>query len=385
MLAITAGQSDFLRDRLIDVSPHLLVLPSRLHPVTRQNLLEGREDGVIELSVNVPPNTRQELKPYTEILARIEKASDQIVAVAPYVIVQGVFRKGIRYRTVAAHGIDPAREREIARLDRSIREGMLATLGRTPNGAVIGRGLARRLGIRVGDDFSFVTPSGSVQPLKVVAIFESGVASFDDGRGYINLALAQTLRGMPRNSVTGLSVQLRDIDRAAEVKGLVEAAGGYRVETWEETNAGVLGFQDRQGITSRILVIFVFVTAAFGIANTLVAIVLQKRHDIAVMKSYGATRGGIAKVFMLEGALIGVIGGAIGAAAGYGLARLVASLNLMPPSDTAYIRFDTFPVSLDYRFFLITFAMAVVMAVAASLLPARRAARLAPVRTIRGE
>jgi len=384
MLAVSAGQSDFLRDKLIDISPHLLLLSDRMKPLTSPNLLGG-EKGIVELTVNTPPVTRRELKPYSELVARIEKSSDEIAAVAPYIVVQGVLRNGTRYQTVTVRGVDPVREKDIARLDQSISDGRLDALGRLPGGAVIGRGLARKLKARVGSDVSFVVPSGAIQTLQVVAIFESGVANFDDKRGYINLALAQSLRSMPRNSVTGLSIQLRDIDHVGEVKEIVQAASGYKAETWEESNAQILAFQARQRITSRILVIFVFVTAAFGIANTLVANVLQKRQDIAVMKSLGVSRGGVVKIFMLEGLIIGLIGGALAALAGYGLARLFGALDLVPRSETSYIRFDTFPVSLDYRLYLLTFALAVVMALIASIFPARRAARFVPVRIIRGE
>src|SRR5690606_1514352 len=127
-------------------------------------------------------------------------------------------------------------------------------------------------------------------------------------------------------------------------------------------------------------------TAAFGIANTMVAIVLQKKQDIAVMKSFGVSRGGVVKIFMLERIIIGAVGGLLAVGAGYGLARLFGNLDLVPSgNDTAYIRFDRFPVALDPAIFLLTLGLSMVMAVVASILPARRAARVIPVRIIRGE
>lgn len=388
MLAITVGQTAFLRERLVDVSPHILVQSKRLEPLTQQNLLASAESDsteVVELNVNTPPATRREVKPYTEMLIRIEKASPLVVAVAPYVLVQGVFRNGTRYQTVVARGVDPLRERKIARLAENIREGKLEALGSNPNGVVIGRGLARKLNVVLGDEFRFITPSGAIQSLRVIAIFQSGVANVDDKQAYINLSLAQSLRQMQRNAVTGLSVQVSDIDRVGEVKDLVQQATGYQTETWEESNAQILEFQGRQRITTRILVVFVFITAAFGISNTLVAIVLQKRQDIAVMKSFGVARAGITRIFLLEGVMIGVLGGTLAALLGYGLASLFGDLNLFPQNnDRAFIRFDKFPVSLDYTIFLLTFGLSVVMAVVASIFPARRAARLIPVEIIRG-
>jgi lipoprotein-releasing system permease protein len=253
-----------------------------------------------------------------------------------------------------------------------------------PDGAVIGSGLARKLNVGVGGNFTFITSTGATQPLRVVAIFESGIASFDDRRGLINLALAQTLGHMPRNAVSGLSIQVRDLERIDEAKYAVQTATGYRTESWEESNAQILDFQGRQQITTRILVIFVFITALFGNANTLVAIVLQKRLDIAVMKSFGVTRGGIVTVFLLEGLIIGLIGGALAAALGYILAGIFGQLQLFPQDNPrAYLRFERFPVSLDLSIYLATFGLSLLMAIVASILPARRAAKLVPVETIR--
>lgn len=385
MVAITTGQTLFLREKLIDISPHLLLTSERLNPITARNLLQHKGT-VVELRTNTPPTQRREIKPYTELLVKVERASPEVTAVAPYVLVQGVFRRGTRFQTVTVRGIEPEREKDIARLAATVQVGSLQALARMPNGVTIGSGLARKLLVGLGDDFNFITPSGAIHSLKVVGIFTSGVAGFDDRRGYINLSLAQNLRGMQRNAVTGLSIQVRDIDRAAEVKQSVQRATGYEAETWEESNTQILEFQGRQRDTSRLLVIFVFITAAFGIANTMVAIVLQKKQDIAVMKSFGVSRGGMVKIFMLEGLVIGIIGGVLAAGMGYGLAALFGSLNLFPANnDTAYLRFDKFPVSLNPAIFILTFGLSVLMATAASILPARRAAKFIPVKIIRGE
>lgn len=386
MVAITAGQEEYLRAKLIDVSPHILVTADPLRPVTSQNLLQGDRGAAVELRVNTPPASRKQLKPCTELVARVEALAPDVTAVAPFVLAQGVLRNGTRYQTVTARGIEPDREKNIAQLAASMTWGRLTDLSAQSDGVLIGSGLAAKLKVDVGNTCVFITPNGTVRQLKVVGIFRTGVANFDDRRGYINMALAQTLRKLPRNSVSGLSVQVRDIDRVAEMKKMVEDATGYVAETWQESNAQILEFQARQRITSRLLVIFVFVTAGFGISNTLVAIVLQKKQDIAAMKSFGVTRAEVALIFLFEGAMIGLIGGVLAAALGYGLASLFSSLNLFPQNnDRAFVRFDSFPVSLDLAIYALTFGLGLMMAMTASFLPARRAARFVPVRIIRGE
>jgi lipoprotein-releasing system permease protein len=386
MVAVTEGQEGFLREKLIDFSPHIIVKSERVEPLLPRNLLTLNKGEFLELRVNTPPSVRKEVRPYTELVARLERLAPSIAMVAPYVAIEGVFRNGTRFVTVDVRGIDPEREKEVARLGANMREGGLALLGRTPNGVAIGRGLAQKLRVKLGESFNFITPSGRVEPLKVVAIFESGVAGLDDRRGYINLILAQGLRGMQRNAVTGLSVELRSLDNITEVRDQIQGVTGYVAETWEESNRGLLDFQGRQRDTTRILVIFVFITAAFGIANTLVAIVLQKRRDIAVMKGFGVSRRGVGRIFLLEGLFLGLVGGIAAALAGYGLAYLFGTLDIFPKNNSqSYIRFDRFPVSLDPAIYLLTFALSAFMAVTASWFPARRAARLLPLEIIRRE
>jgi lipoprotein-releasing system permease protein len=386
MIAITAGQTDYLRDKLVDVSPHITVTADRIDPVNPRMLLDTQPQTVMELVVHTPPSRREELKPYTELLAKIERASPAVLAVAPYVTGEGVLRNGTRFQTVTVRGIESEREKYIGKLVENIRHGRLESLRGTPDGVVIGSGLGRKLRVGAGDDVDFVIPSGTIQKLRVVAIFESGVANMDDRRAYINLPLAQSLRGMSRNAVSGISVQVRDLDNVHETQQTIQNAVGYEVDTWEESNAQILSFQDRQRITTRILVVLVFITAAFGIANTLVAIVLQKKTDIAIMKSFGVTRGGVVRIFLIEGVVLGIIGGLLAALLGYLLATLFGQFSLFPQNNpNAYLRFEKFPVALDTWIFALTFGLSVLMAIVASIAPARRAAKFVPVRILRGE
>jgi lipoprotein-releasing system permease protein len=181
-------------------------------------------------------------------------------------------------------------------------------------------------------------------------------------------------------------VQVRDLDNVGEIQQTIQNAVGYEVDTWEELNAQILSFQGRQRNTTRILVVLVFITAAFGIANTLVAIVLQKKTDIAIMKSFGVTRGGVVRIFLIEGVVLGIVGGLLAALLGYLLATLFGQYNLFPQNNpNAPLRFEKFPVALDTWIFVLTFGLSVLMAIVASIAPARRAAGFIPVRILRGE
>ncbi|HVZ38255.1 MAG TPA: ABC transporter permease [Candidatus Kapabacteria bacterium] len=399
MVAITAGEQDFLEERLIDVSPHITLTSDRLQPLTAQNLLRepsqspdseqpdaARHDAVIELRRNVPPQARKELKPYPELQSLVEHGLPDAVAVAPFVAMDGAIRNGTQSQMASVRGIDPVRERAIAHLAANVVAGRLEDLAQRPDGVVLGSGLARKLHTSVGGTCSMVTSSGTMQPLTVTGIFESRIASLDDHRAYINLATAQRLRGLSRTAASGLSVRVRDIDRVAEAGRMLQRLTGFRTETWRETNAQILASLERQGAAVRLLAILVFVTAAFGIANMLVRIVLEKKPDIAIMKSFGMPRGVIARTILFEGAIIGGAGGVLAAGVGYGVALLCSNIQLISiASDQADLRFDRFPVALDPAIFVMAFGLSMFMAIAASVLPARRAARFVPVQIIRGE
>ncbi|MBS1912490.1 MAG: ABC transporter permease [Bacteroidetes bacterium] len=397
VVAITTGQQNFLEERLIDVSPHIIITSDRLQPLTAQNLLgepsldsdpsDGkRREAVIELRRNVPPQARKELKPYPALQSLVEHGLPDAVAVAPFVAMDGVFRNGAQFRMVSVRGIDPVRERAIANLAAIVVAGRLEDLASHPDGVVLGSGLARKLHLSVGETFSFVTASGTIQQLAVTGIFESGIVNFDDRRAYINLATAQRLRGMSRTAASGLSVRVRDADRVVEAGQLLQALTGYRTETWQETNAQIIALQERLGVIACLLVIPVFVAAAFGISNMLVRIVLEKKPDVAIMTSFGVARGVVVRTFLFEGAIIGLVGGTLATGVGYGAALLVSHLYPIPMvSNQAYVRFDRFPVALDPAIFVLAFGTSLFMAIVASVLPARRAARFVPVQTIREE
>jgi len=384
MLAIANGQSDFLRERLIEFSPHITVRSLKVNPTVARSLVTPSKGGVLELRTNVPPAERREVKPYDEVMARLEALAPDVTAVAPFVSLPAALRNARHSATVDVRGVVPSRERRIGRWVETIRDGSLDSMERMPSGIVIGRGLARTLNAGVGSTLAFVGPNGRVERVVVAAVFESAISTLDDGRVFVNMPFAQAIRGMQRNAATGISVETSDITRAYAIRDRVQDMTGFVAETWEETNAQRISFQARQNTTTEVLVMLVFATGAFGVANVLTAVVLQKRRDIAIMKSYGVSRVGLVSVFLIEGGIIGLVGGVLAAVSGYLGAMAFGSMNLFPQSSAgSYLRFEQFPVSLDPSIYLATIVVSALMSLAASAFPAGRAARCSPVDNIR--
>lgn len=373
IVLVTSWQRVYLRGLLIDVTPHVTVSADRLEPLVPRRLFDVG-GGVVELVVNAPPRDRREIKPRVEVATRARRSSDLITAAAPYVRLRGVFRNGPRYHTVDIHGVDPTHERSIDRRQRGARRGGLAALKSVPDGTIIGQALADRLGITTGRDVTLVSSSGVIRRLHVIGVFRSDVRDVDDARAYVNLALAQSLRGMARNAATGISLELSDPSRAARVANAVERATGYRTETWEQTRADVLAGYRARELAAWSVATLALVVAAFGLANALTASVLASNERSRRDNGEGVVR---ASVVMLEGAILGLAGGALGAGVGFAVASMVSRSGMTAVNFIdSYVRFDAPNVSPEPLAFLATVGLTTAVAIAASIAPARHAARL---------
>jgi lipoprotein-releasing system permease protein len=365
---VTTGQHAYLRARLMQVTPHVTVLPERLEPLVPRRLVE-LEDGVVELVVNTPPSDRHEIKPRAEVATRARRSSRLIDGVAPFVLLKGVLRNGPRYRAVEIHGVDPTHERGIGRSPASRRRGAFAVLRASPDGVIVGDLLARHLAIRPGRDVTMITSAGVIRRLRVIGVVRSDVEAVDEARVYVNIELAQSLRGMARNAATGLALHVTSPERAERVATAVERATGYRTETWEEMSADALMTSRAREIAAWAVAALSLVVAAFGLANALTASVLSARERASVDR---ATEPVGAALIVMEGTLLGIVGGAIGAGAGMGAAYWLSRGRIDPFGfiDT-FVRFDRPPVSIEPVVFVTTVALASLVALAATIAPAR--------------
>jgi lipoprotein-releasing system permease protein len=373
VMAATVGQQAYLRERIAAVTPHVMVTAERLEPLVPRRLVE-LEDGVVELVVNTPPTDRHEIKPRVEVATRARRSSDLVSGVAPFVLLKGVLRNGPRYHAVEIRGIDPTHERGVG-VRRSDRQGgAFAMLKGKPDATIVGVGLAQRLGIAAGRDVTLITSSGVIRRLGVIGVVRSDVDAVDDERVYVNIELAQSLRGMARNAATGLALTLSDPQQAERAAISVERATGYRTATWEQTGRETLGGYGARQIAAWVVAGLAMLVAAFGLANALTSTVLASRER--------APRAEPAAVAMrpsdvvVEGAIVGLAGGAIGGAIGLGIAYWIARSGIEGLSLVDdFVRFDRYPMLLDASVVLTTVALSALVALAAAIAPARRAAR----------
>lgn len=377
-LSLTEGLISDIEDTIIEASPHLVVKAEPLAPA-RERLVDG---DVVALSRQGRRAVPDKLK-NGFVLDRQLGRTEGIVATSPYVEVRGILRYGTRFRPIVANGVMPEREAQVSTLSQKVIAGRWDALNQTSDGILIGRLLAKNLGVNPGDRVRLVDPEGRLWTLRVVGVFKAGIKNIDESSAYLTLRQAQTIRHFGKETLSGINARALEPRKVAPIAATLRASTGQRVDTWEETNKTVLASFRRNNQTTLILVIFTFIVSGFGISNVLNTVVLEKVRDIAVLKSLGVTGRGITMIFTLEGLLIGILGAAMGGVLGWGLSTLVG-MAPMSYGDAAFIQSGRIAMAQKSWFYWLTLGFSIGIATLASRGPSRKAAELTPVAIFRG-
>jgi lipoprotein-releasing system permease protein len=218
--------------------------------------------------------------------------------------------------------------------------------------------------------------------MKITGLLRSGITSIDNGQGYALLKTVQVLQGRS-NVVNQIRIRLADIADAEPLARRIEARLHYRTESWEETNRNILGLFVVQNAIMYSIVGAILLVAAFGIYNIVSTVVYEKTRDIAILRSIGFGGGEIQAIFVIEGVIVGVLGGLAGAVVGYALVELLGQVRFENVGGMMSGR-EGFILAREVWPYLVGALFALVAAGTAALVPARRAARLNPVDIIRG-
>jgi len=289
-------------------------------------------------------------------------------AVSPVVSGPAFARRGNSVESVALVGIDPVRYQRIIPLGDDIIAG---TLRVGAGDAVIGSLLANDLGVRVGDKFRLVAGAGREAQLNIAGIFELGVRELDQRHVYLDLKQTQSLLDLP-GGVTVIDLTVHELFGADAIAARIAQLTGLKAESWMQSNAQLMNALSSQSLSTAMISFFVAVSVAFGIASVLSISVVQRTREIGILRAMGTRRGQMLKVFLVQGAVLGFGGSALGAGAGYALVWV----------------FNTFGPKLFYipvAPILVPMAMglATLTGTLAAAVPARRAAHLDPVEAIR--
>ncbi|WP_312936920.1 lipoprotein-releasing ABC transporter permease subunit [Pseudomonas sp.] len=331
------------------------------------------------------------------------KQNRQVLEVAPFTQMQGLLTHEGKVQKVLLNGVDPALERKVSIIDRFTLEGSLDKLAPGEWGIMIGDKAAAKLGVAVGDKLTFVAPEISVTPagmfprmkrFTVVGTFHVGAGEIDGYLGLTNLSDLSRLHRWKADQVQGLRLKFDDLFEAPRVAYNIaqQLDGEYYSRDWTRTHGNLYQAIRMEKSMIGLLLLLIVAVAAFNIISTLVMVVNDKRGDIAILRTLGATPGQIMAIFMVQGTVIGVVGTFIGAVVGIlaalnvsaviaGIERLIGHKFLN--ADVYFI--DYLPSRILPQDVWMICAAALALSFLATLYPAWRAARTQPAEALRYE
>ena len=329
----------------------------------------------------------------------IARRNPQVIGAAPYINAQALLTNGESVRGALVRGIDPEAEPQVSEIASQVRGVPLTVLADGEFGVILGGELARTLGVLRGEKVTLIAPQGQVTPagvvprlkqFTVVSTFDSGHFEYDSSLALIHLGDAARLFRV--EGPTGVRLKLKDLERAPEVA--LELARsfdpGVLVRDWGRQNRSYFAAVQIEKRMMFIILALIVAVAAFNLVSTLVMTVTEKQSDIAIMRTLGASPTSVMVVFMVQGALIGVLGTLLGVASGLLVANnldtifpaieRIAGFPLIPkdiyfisslPSDPRAS--DIVPIAL----------ISMVLSLVATLYPSWRASRVKPAEALR--
>jgi len=309
----------------------------------------------------------QSILNWQELLAALDSQPD-LLAVSPLISGPAIASRGVARNSVVLMGMEPERYLQIVGIDESMIAGSFRVGG---GNTVIGSELARDLGLALGDKLLVNAGDERATTLQIAGIFSLGVRELDERFVYLDLQEAQALLDLP-GGVTVIDATIADLFEANDIAARLRALTSLKTESWMETNGDLLNALSSQSMSTQMIVVFVGMSVAFGIASVLAVSVVQRTREIGILRAMGSRRQQILRVFLLQGGVLGLLGSLAGAAVGYGL---VQSFNVFGPK--------LFFIPIDPWLMPSAIALATVTGVLAAAAPARRAARYDPAVAIR--
>jgi lipoprotein-releasing system permease protein len=362
--ALINGLAEFQIDRVVGSSSHVTIEPATPRPAIAP-APEGTERLVAS---QVALERREQIKQWRSV-ERIIETLPGVTGVSYNIVGTGLVTRGEQTLPVSLKGVEPARLSAIAPIDRTLVEGE-ARLGL--NDVLIGRKLALDLGIGVGQPIFITSNQGRERTLTVRGLYSTGVDSLDGRLAYVNLDTARVMFDLPEG-LTEIELKLADIYAARNIARQLADTTGLEAVAWMDRNQRLREALEGQGNSGNIIKMFTLITIIVGVASALLLTTFRRRPEIGIMRSFGISQRFVLSVFMLQGALIGIIGSLVGCFLGWGFSTLLASAGdgtRRLPVDPSLGQYD------------VALLLAAAASIAAALWPARAASRIDPVEAI---
>jgi len=361
--ALIQGLQANVIDRTLGTQAHI-----RLLQPDEENRLAPVADSVVQFVLEDKRAQRlRSINNWQQIVAALDQRPE-LTAVSPIVSGPAFVLRGEAISSVALVGITLERYQQIVPLQDYIISGRLSIAA---DDVLIGSQLAQDLGVRAGSKIRLDTGQQESRVVNVAGIFELGVRELDARYVYLDLRQAQSMLGLV-GGVTVIDLRVADIFTAESIAQSIGRLTQLRSESWIMTNSQLMNALSAQSLSTNMIIVFVGISVAFGIASVLSVSVVQRTREIGILRATGASQSQILRVFLLQGALFGLFGSVVGVAASY---ALVWIFNTFGPG--------LFFIPVAQSLIASAVSLATVTGVIAAAIPARRAAQLDPVEAIR--
>ncbi len=344
---------------------------------------------------------------YNGFVNNYKKAAKKISSVkgvkniAPFIYTDIMISSASTSTGSVLRGIDIKTEEKVTDLKKYLIKGNLSGLdNKKKNEIVLGKVLAQNLGVSVGDRVTIISPDGEITPFGVMpkterfivcGIINSGMYNYDSTLSFVSLKNAQTFLGLPANSVTGIEIKLDNLSFANSFARKIadklngnKASSSYYALSWEELNKNLFSAIKLEKLTMFVILSLIVLVAAFNIISTLIMVVMEKRKDIAILKSIGASSKDIMIIFIAQGIIIGAIGTSLGLLSGFLICYLEKTYHIISlPSSVYYI--TTLPVRMTAGEFIAIGSSALFLSFIATLYPSYKAGKIDPAEGVRHE
>jgi len=382
LVSFMNGLNQMLDGLILNRTPHVRlyneIKPSEIQPAEQWPAFANQQHFVRSIK---PKNTFKSIRNNEAITASLRK-DPRVLDVSPKISAPVFYQTGNIEITGAVNGVEIEKEEKLFFFSEYVVEGDWHTLQNEKNTIFIGKGIADKLMVGVGDMIQLSSARGETVLLKVTGILQFGLIDIDNTQSYTSLTTAQLLLGEATNYVTDLQIKLHDLNMAPAVAR--EMAQVYHTDSIDIQTANS---QFETGSKVRTIISFavgitLLIVAGFGIYNILNMMIYEKMDSIAILKATGFSGTDVRAIFLFISMIIGIIGGSAGLILGYILTVVIDNI----PFETAALpTIKTFPIYYHYVYYIIGSIFSLVTTFIAGYFPARKASQIDPVIIIRGK
>ncbi len=382
LLSFMSGLNDLLDGLILNRTAHVRIYndikPNADQPINKNsNYTQGHN---FIASVKSDAN-RQAIYNSDAIMKSILK-DPRVLGLSPKLTAQVFFNDGSIDITGSVFGINPTEETRLYHFDEYVTTGNSADLTKVNNSIILGKGLADKLLVQIGDAVQITTSKGDLFQLKVVGTFQSGIKDFDNVQSYASIGTVQKILSVPNDYITSIQVKLKDITQAPAVAKEYEQLYQTDAEDIQTANSQFETGSSIRTLISYSVGITLLIVAGFGIYNILNMMIFEKMDSIAILKATGFSGSDVKNIFIYIAVTIGIFGGLMGLLFGFGLSAIIDQI----PFNTASLpTIKTYPIVYNPRFYIIGIIFSFITTYFAGWFPARKASKIDPVVIIRGK